>query len=393
MARTSKKTTKKPPTGWRFVRYAERFGAGQAPQYLKFYVNAWDGDGGEVVEAMKELRAEQDFIWIQGAICELLTKATNITTQYQGYLAHLRQPAPPSRIGAWLGTNYRKADALLRKLERVGLMEKAPWPDAAGDPPAQEPDKPTRQTKQKRTVTTSGKAKQGAKKQSSEPKKAAKAFKEKVEGARLKENKESKEERQRPRARQQRRPWDPLSPQEFESRRQEIIGQLQAPSGQPQTTAKAPSAPTAAPPISPTNPDALGPPGQRQGPSVSLPDTRKQSGHIGDTVCNILAVKYGPEALRFADKVLKALRYPGTDYAEKQAERANFAMAYMHLPHEGFSADGIQRFEREYIRRMRKVGDTRSQDNPESYARKSFDNLVSSMRPTATPTRARASPG
>jgi len=138
-------------TVWRFVDYAGRFGAEEAlkqfkaqcvPKYLQWHINAWDGYGGAVMTAKDRLKAEKNFIWLQGAVVELLTVATNTHPEYQGYLLTSRmEPMEASEVGSILRVDGRKARAVLIRLKAVGFLEEVPWP--LSSPAAPIPDDPS----------------------------------------------------------------------------------------------------------------------------------------------------------------------------------------------------------------------------------------------------------
>lgn len=141
------KTSEQPASiQWRFLDYGGRFGAAAAmaqmhqtvPQFIRWYINAWDGQGGEVLVAINRLRAEKDFIWYQGALVELLTVATNQVPEYQGYLVTSRkEPMTASEVGKVLRVEPRRARTVLTRFESVGLLERVVWPlpGSGGDIP------------------------------------------------------------------------------------------------------------------------------------------------------------------------------------------------------------------------------------------------------------------
>ena len=115
---------------WRFIDYVPRWGAdcSKLPKYIKWYINGWEGVDGEVLAALNQLRAEKDFIWIQGALMELLSRSTNTQPQYQGYLLNSQHtPATSIEIGSILRVDGRRALAVLMKLGRVGFLEQVPY--------------------------------------------------------------------------------------------------------------------------------------------------------------------------------------------------------------------------------------------------------------------------
>ncbi|MEN6424036.1 MAG: hypothetical protein ABFE13_01635 [Phycisphaerales bacterium] len=132
------KTSERPASIlWRFLEYGGRFGTAAAmaqmhqtvPQFIRWYINAWDGQGGEVLVAINRLRAEKDFIWYQGAFVELLTVATNQVPEYQGCLVTSRkEPMTASDVGSILRVEGRRALAVLTRFESVGLLERVTWP-------------------------------------------------------------------------------------------------------------------------------------------------------------------------------------------------------------------------------------------------------------------------
>lgn len=388
-------TPKRPPpedqtTVWRFIDFVDRFSAklDKPPQFLRLALNAWDGAGGQVLQCHKLLRRDKDYFLLKGFMCELLEYAGNTHLRYQGLLMNCRnEPATLGDVGDWLGFSgrgaYSKAKAVIGKLIKAGFLEAVPWEVAEYN---QKQDSDTLQPKQ---VTTSKTGKQQKKKTASRAKKAGSSFKREKEQEQ-KEKKENKEGRQS----QNRQPRERLSPKEFERVRQDQLRRLEECESQTQATIKAPSSPTATPPMSPTTPtdsDAGGLPEQCSVPPVSLSHTRRpgpSQGHTG-TVLKLSEFRYTQESWAFADQVLRVLCYLPPDQSDHAAQRANFAKAYHDLAAEGFSGMSMAWFETEFLRRMGPVGDNRqARDNPESYARKSLDNLASNLRKRAGPNRA-----
>jgi hypothetical protein len=130
---------------WRFVEYEARFGVdlnkGQpkVPKFVKWPLNAWDGPDGDVLRALAILRPEKNFIWLQGAVAELLSICTNTSQAYRGYLLSSRkEPASIAEIGSMLRIEGRgsiaRTTAALKRMERAGLLERVSWspPVAAG---------------------------------------------------------------------------------------------------------------------------------------------------------------------------------------------------------------------------------------------------------------------
>lgn len=123
---------------WRFVEYDERFGYDSGnthittPEYVRWYINGWTAPSMAVVRALGRLRAEGDFIWLQGAVIELLAWTAAQERPYQGYLLTGRQPASATDIGSMLRVDGRKALVALGKLCRCGLLEQVPFELWAG---------------------------------------------------------------------------------------------------------------------------------------------------------------------------------------------------------------------------------------------------------------------
>ncbi len=122
---------------WHFVRYAERFGfdpgqfakAGiEVAKYLRWPLNAWRGEEGEIIQCINRLRAEREFIWLVGAVVELLTVASNTKSAWQGYLFTSRgTPMEASEVGSILRVDGRRALGVLTRLESVGFLERISW--------------------------------------------------------------------------------------------------------------------------------------------------------------------------------------------------------------------------------------------------------------------------
>ncbi len=130
---------------WRFVDYHRRFWADtnrkdiDLQQYIRWYINAWTGPGGEVLAALNQLRRYGNFIELQGALIELLTVATNTSPEFQGLLLSSRkEPMQTSEVASILRVNGRKALVVLTRLQSVGFLEKVPWP--RGSPRERIPD-------------------------------------------------------------------------------------------------------------------------------------------------------------------------------------------------------------------------------------------------------------
>jgi len=129
-------------TVWRFVDWEGRFAPGHlidnhdVPKFIKWGINAWQGSEGAWITAMNRLRADKEFVWLQGAVVELLTAAMNQSPEYQGYLVTgSKVPMTASMVGSMLRVEGRRALAVLTRLEQVGILERVEWPVPDGGVP------------------------------------------------------------------------------------------------------------------------------------------------------------------------------------------------------------------------------------------------------------------
>ncbi|MHC4193348.1 MAG: hypothetical protein ACYSP9_04130 [Planctomycetota bacterium] len=359
---------------WRFIDYDGRWAGGcdnlhSLPKYIKWYINAWEGCEGEVLVALNQLRAERDFIWLQGALVELLSRATNTDARHQGYiLTSRRDPASASEVGRMLRLTgrgmHKQAEAALQKLSRAGFLEYVPMPtwDGSGQP---------------RNVTTSKQGANRQKKPGSKAKNAGDALKGKGKSAAQKE----KGERER------------SAPQTKENRRQMIMRQLEQmqDEGKGQNdattavTANRGQAPSAAPSTSSTRSDAgqaRREPGAQSGRTPAPPSVKQ----LGDIV-KLSAFRYDAGAWDFADDVLVKCGYftsldverarQGQGYeSDQQNERAHWAKAW-HTAAGLSDADSLAWLRAGILKRAGVVARSRhSKKNPQSYLMASWNNLV-----------------
>ncbi len=132
---------------WRFVDWEGRFAPGRMPdhhevgKYVKWHINAWQGSEGAWITAMNRLRADKEWIWMQGAVVELLAAAMNQTPEYQGFLVtRSNVPMTASDVGSMLRVDGRKALAVLTRCEAVGILERVAWPSRNHGPDGGIPD-------------------------------------------------------------------------------------------------------------------------------------------------------------------------------------------------------------------------------------------------------------
>lgn len=342
---------------WRFIDYQLRWGNGceGLPKYIKWYINGWEGCEGEVVSALNQLRAERDFVWLQGALVELLTRATNTDERFQGYLLSSRHdPASASQIGRILRFkgrgSHKRADAVLQKLSRAGFLEQVSIPNFDSGREKREGG-----NRQSINVTTPPKGGRSREKRHSRGQNAEKPLKGKGKAAA-----------------QQRKYLEGET--ERQERIQTLKAQCQAMQGQETTLP-----PATAPPRSPTNPDVPG-------------RVRSCSGHTPAlaSIANVIKLnehRYDADAWEFADQVLLRSRYL-TPYAieaaragrgyepDVECERAHWAKAW-HDAKGTFGGERLTWLRDQMFRRVDRIGGQRqSKHNPESYLMTTWNNLV-----------------
>jgi hypothetical protein len=368
---------------WRFIDYESRWGHDVAgvPKYIKWYINGWEGCEGEVVMAMNGLRAESGFIALQGALVELLTRATNTKEQFQGYLLNSRHnPATASDVGRMLRFkgrgSHNKALAVLRKLSMAGFLEEVPAPDSWGSN-GQNGDC---ETSDVRDVTRSQKKKKRRIKPGSRANKGGKTLKGKGKLAAQEEKVKVKAEQGSAKRTKTRR-------QHLKSQMDEMLAQRTKQGGTATVTT-----PATAPSMSSTIPDA----GQarQQDQSDRMP-ALSSSSQIG-AIVKLSAHRYDPDGWQFADDVLVATGYltvlakaqgERDGYSPAQSnERAHWAKAW-HTAKGQFDGDSLRWLRRQVLKRADAVGrDRGSKHNPESYLMRAWHNLVKDLRKKRTGT-------
>ena len=388
MARTPKKQTKKEPLVWRFIEYDARWGDGspvvgelkvKQPQYLKLYLNGWDGPGGEVLRAMEVLNQYDNAVWLEGALWRLLRYSTNTSPQYRGYLLNGRkEPATASDIGRIVRVDGRgshsQARAFLLKLSRAGFLERVPWPSSSANPIV---DNVTPLSKD---VTRS---KKGGKRQKKPPAVAENddsAFKgnRKTKNKR-KINREGKAENQA-KGQDQTVPKVNLEPRrrnesedEYVNRhKREIIAQLNH-DGQAATPSE--PCPPATPAIdSTTNRDEGG--ACHQDSRVPRPvDFTRRRETVGRVV-RLPVDRYPAEAWDIADRVIQSIGYIEQDAPAMANERARWAAAWSRIMEDANIPD-LDRLAEQLMAKARMVrGIRQTKDNPESYLLVILRNLV-----------------
>lgn len=373
MAKKVKKTVKRTRRQvWRFIDYDSRWGGDfeKLPKFIKWYINCWDGSEGPILAGINMLRAQKNFIWLQGALIELLTRVTNVEPEYQGYILSSRmEPATVSEIGRMLRVEGRGAHqtvlAALTRLSEAGFLEEVEVPRRYRKDADPDRDKLDDRYPQSKNVTKSKKKKKTAKKPQKQPKNADEPFKGQVESLTAAQKEIKKE-----------------------SRRQFLLDQVKQMQAkeQPQavatTTADANSvlAPTTTPPMSSTSSDG----GQAR---------RKESGRkpaptsLG-RVLKMAEHRYDIQANEFADEVLVRTGYflagmldrirMGIDqFTDEQfCERGHWSKAWTKVT-EQFGSETTERLRTKMYKKAEAIRHERcTKLNPESYMMTAWNNLV-----------------
>jgi hypothetical protein len=369
---------------WRFIEYEDRWGyeCDGLPKYFKWYINGWKECEGAVITALNELRSDNGFIFLQGALVELLTLATNTEEQYQGYILNSRHnPATATDVGRMLRYkgrgSHNKALAVLRRLSMAGFLEEVPWGSCGFSPDREGPDKGN-VTQRVRNVTTSQKKKRRRIKPGSRANKGGKTLKGK--GKLAAQEEKVKAEQGSAKRSQSRR-------QHLKSQMDEMLAQRTKQGGTATVTT-----PATAPSMSSTIPDA----GQarQQDQSDRMP-ALSSSSQIG-AIVKLSAHRYDPDGWQFADDVLVATGYltvlakaqgERDGYSPAQSnERAHWAKAW-HTAKGQFDGDSLRWLRRQVLKRADAVGrDRGSKHNPESYLMRAWHNLVKDLRKKRTGT-------
>lgn len=360
---------------WRFIDYGHRWGGGCddlhiLPKYIKWYINGWEGCEGEILTAMNQLRAESDFIWLQGALVELLSRATNTDIEYQGYiLTSRREPASASDIGRMLRLTgrgaHKQAEAALHKLSMAGFLENVPVPNWDGSGLS-------------KNVTTPEKGVKRQKKPDSGVKNEGGSLKGKGKSATQKEKRENEESAAQTREKRRQENIKLCEQIKREGKGQDSITTT--------TTANRGLSPTTSPSMTSTKSDA-GQVCKQDDPESSRIPALPSVSHVGDIV-KLRAFRYDADAWQFADDVLVRSRYftildcerarhSDDGYTSRQQnERAHWAKAW-HKAKEVFDSDSLEVLQSGIFKRAEKLGANRySKKNPESYLMSSWNNLV-----------------
>jgi hypothetical protein len=382
------KTKARPPADppivgkvWRFVNYASRWGGGleglkmQVPKYVRWYINAWQGAEGEVVSALNALRAEPDFIWLQGALVELLSRATNTEPIYQGYILTSRhKPATAAHVGRMLRVDQKpgsnsSARGVLTKLARAGFLEYVELPASPS------PQQPKRRKSQVSGSDGTPRAQKGGKR----PKKRAgksrsRASLSKGKGKNLLAQVNGKG-----------------SAQEVQSmRRVRLIDQVKQMQEQPGATTSADATgvvpPTTAPSTTSTSSDGPG----RAGPTTRRMPARPSIQKLGE-ITSLRQHRYNPAAWEFADEVLVRLGYlspaevdrvraGGKHTPEVECERAHWAKAYDDAGRE-FAPGDVAWLRKHIDNRVDTVrAHANDYTNPRAYLMRAWYNLTKDLK-------------
>ncbi len=389
MAGKPKTKIKKGPLVWRFIEYHDRWGDGAAvvgdvrikqPQYVKLYVNGWDGAGGEVLRSLKVLAQYDNAVWLEGALWRLLCYATNTSPQYRGYLLKGRkEPATVSDIGRIVHVDGRgshsQARAFLLRLSRAGFLEKVPWPSISPDP-ILDNAKPL-----SKDVTRS---KKGEKRQKKPPRVAENddsAFKgNRKTKTKRKINREGKAENQA-KGQDQTVPKVNLEPrrrgeseEEFVKRRKrELIAQLNQ-DGKAATPCG--PHPPATPAIdSTTNRDEVGACPQPDSRMPRPVDFQAEAHRMGRTD-RLPRNRYQEEAWNFADEVIGNVGYIAPNKPDLANEQARWAKAWAEIMDDPRIPDRDSLAVKLMAKARFVRGIRQTKDNPEAYLRTIFRNLV-----------------
>lgn len=372
---------KKTVPVWRFVDYQSRWGMQvkadqkiKVPQFVKLYVNGWDGPGGDVLTALMMLERSKNSVWLQGALWSLLRIVSNTSPKYQGYIVNSRKmPATNIEVGSMLRVDGRRALAALKKLEEAGFLEHVSVPVRFFG------EKEDMSLPQSPAVTTSKKGVNDGKKPRGQPKNAGPPFKR--ESNRKREMKKQKNRDCETQGKQVTRGVDPaLQPrkagesqeQYVERRRQGLLAQLS------NTTATA--SPTATPTMitaidSATNRDAGGPCHQS---SRTAPHVHSQA---SESIGNVIKLnrlnrsRYSEEAWKVANEVMKTIGYVATNRPAFANEEARWAKAWDDLRE--LPDDVLCEIKRKLLDKARSIAANRcGYKSPEAYLRTSLTNLV-----------------
>lgn len=136
-----KEAKKKAPAKhvWRIFKFSERFeppdSDGLDPQKPLPYMRQLVGSGHddisvEYFKQIQDLRLCPDYMMLKGVFLIIMEQSANRSITYRGYLLDGNcQPATNQLIGLWTMLDAKAAGAAMKKLAKVGLIERVPMPD------------------------------------------------------------------------------------------------------------------------------------------------------------------------------------------------------------------------------------------------------------------------
>ena len=117
-----------PRLVWRFVRFRERFSP-EGTEFLRIPVEPLNDDQADYLSAMKQLKREPNYIWLRGALLELLRHAADTEGDLQGYfIDSTGQPVSTSAMSSWLRRDVPALEEMLANFKDLGLLEQVELP-------------------------------------------------------------------------------------------------------------------------------------------------------------------------------------------------------------------------------------------------------------------------
>ena len=350
------------------------------PKFVKWYINGWQGCEGDVLSALNQLRADPDFIWLQGALMELLSRATNTARCYQGHiLTAAHEPATASDVGRILRTKGRGSTSPKRQTRKK--------PEASTSPRQKKMTrkKPKTSTssrckKQLGKVNASGRSPPGRKQQ----KQAKKADSEGEKSPPFLKGKN----KSKVAAQQKKNRSAPGTVQARKVMLNQQVKQMQSQGAATSTaTANRGLAPTTAPSTSSTKSDESG----RVRATGRIPAPSSSTPTIGEVI-KLSAHRYDGVAWEFADDVLVRAGYFTSWHVDRvrsgggrftpaqENERAHWAKAW-HNAKGMFGGESLIWLRSRIFKRADNLNRVRgTKDNPQSYLMTSWNNLVKDIK-------------
>ncbi len=164
---------------WRIFKFFERFEYTHEAYKKKplDFVKSFVGSGTKDISAeyfrqIQDLRLYPDYLSLKGMFSDIRDISANAGVLHRGYLLDgMHQPATSKLIGSWVGLDAKAAGKALKKLEKVGLIERVELPDFDTiEPPEPNLPKPPKTAKQ---IAAEKKAKAKAKRDAKKAEKTA----------------------------------------------------------------------------------------------------------------------------------------------------------------------------------------------------------------------------